>query len=113
VVIGDQPRMRAHPALRDLDLPPLGQLGHAGPMVTAGGLIFLSGNNPELYAIDAASGEILWKGDLGGVVGTANPMTYRARDGRQYVVIGVSTAGGQDGGLVAFALPDGRNVAGS
>ena len=113
VVIGDQPRMRAHPALRDLDLPPLGQLGHAGPMVTAGGLIFLSGNNPELYAIDAASGEILWKGDLGGVVGTANPMTYRARDGRQYVVIGVSTAGGQDGGLVAFALPDGWNVAGS
>ena len=104
VVVGDQPLMRAHPAL--LDLPPFGQLGNAGPMVTAGGLLFLSGNNPELYAIDTASGEIVWEGDLGGPQGTANPMTYRAGDGRQYIVIGVSAATGADGGLIAFALPE-------
>ena len=107
VVVGDQPRMRAHPALRDLDLPALGQLGNAGPVVTAGGLVFLSGNNPEMYAIDSASGEILWEGDLRGLQGTANPMTYRGGDGRQYVVIGVSTAAGADGGLTAFVLPEG------
>ena len=34
-------------------------------------------------------------------------MTYRGGDGRQYVVIGVSTAAGADGGLIAFALPEG------
>ena len=89
------------------DLPALGQLGNAGPMVTAGGLVFLSGNNPWMYAIDAASGEILWEGDLGGLQGTANPMTYRGDDGRQYVVTGVSTAAGAAGGLIAFALPAG------
>ena len=61
---------------------------------------------PTFYAFDRETGEILWTGDLGGLQGTANPMTYRS-GGRQYVVVGVSTGAGADGGLVAFALPDG------
>ncbi len=104
VVIGDQPRIRNHPLLAGVDLPPLGRLGNAGPLATAGGLIFLSGYNPQLFAIDSETGETLWEGDLLGSEGTANPMTYRTADGKQFVVIGV-TGPGSKRGLIAFALP--------
>jgi glucose dehydrogenase len=45
--------------------------------------------------------DLLTPGDLG-QVGYANPMTYRTREGRQYVVI--ATGRGQGTRLMAFAL---------
>ncbi|HEU5219630.1 MAG TPA: amidohydrolase family protein, partial [Gemmatimonadales bacterium] len=103
VTMGDWPRIRNHPLFKDLHLPPVGVVGSPGPMVTAGGLVFVTGGDAVLYAYDAATGRELWHGDLGRF-GYAVPMTYRTRDGRQFVVI--ATGGnGEDGVLKAFALP--------
>jgi glucose dehydrogenase len=71
-------------------------------MVTRGGLVFLGGSDPYLYAFDKTTGKEIWRGETPNPT-SANPMTYQARSGRQFVLIG--TGGGQDAALVAFALP--------
>ncbi|HXV85925.1 MAG TPA: amidohydrolase family protein [Gemmatimonadales bacterium] len=101
VTVGDTPWMREHPALKGLDLPPLGVSGSPGPMVTAGGLVFLTGGGAVLYAIDKTSGQTLWQADLG-AQGYAVPMTYQTGAGRQFVVI--ATGDGENAVLRAFAL---------
>ncbi len=87
-----------------------GSIALGGPIVTAGGLVITAGTlDPSIYAFDVATGAQLWKGTLP-TSARATPMTYRGRDGRQYVVV---SAGGHavDGGpalgdyVVAFALP--------
>ena len=103
VTLGDWPRVRNHPLFRGLDLPPVGVVGSPGPIVTAGGLLFVTGGGSALFALDAETGAILWSAELG-AFGYAVPMTYRTRDGRQFVLI---ATGGEDeeGVLQAFALP--------
>ncbi len=79
-----------------------------GPIVTAGGLIFISAALDDyLRAFDVTTGKELWRGRLP-AGGQATPMTY-ASGGRQFVVI---AAGGHGGAgttlgdyLVAFTLP--------
>lgn len=88
----------------DLGTPAIG-----GPIVTAGGLIFIGGTLDDyLRAFDVASGRELWKGRLP-AGGQATPMTYEY-EGRQYVVIaagGHGSAGTRIGdSLMAFALPE-------
>ncbi|MEQ9401352.1 MAG: pyrroloquinoline quinone-dependent dehydrogenase [Longimicrobiales bacterium] len=104
--VGDDARVRNHPLLAGVDLPErLGVTGAPGPIVTAGGVVFVAGGADVLTAFDAATGERLWEGELPGR-GYANPMTYATADGRQFVVI--ATGGGAQGGtLVAFALSGG------
>ena len=80
-----------------------------GPISTAGGLVFMAATiDGFIRAFDTDTGRELWKAELPGG-GKATPMTYRGRDGRQYVVV----AAGGDGetwkpsdAIVAFALPD-------
>lgn len=80
-----------------------------GPLVTAGGIVFIGATMDNLLrAFDADTGEELWAGDLPHG-GQATPMSY-AIGGRQYVVI---AAGGHPNlgipvgdTLVAFALPE-------
>jgi quinoprotein glucose dehydrogenase len=79
-----------------------------GPIVTAGGLVFIgAAMDNYLRAFDAASGKELWRGRLP-AGGQATPMTYVWK-GRQYVVIaagGHAKSGTKRGdSLVAFALP--------
>jgi quinoprotein glucose dehydrogenase len=90
----------------------LGAPGIGGPIVTAGGLIFIGATSDEKFrAFDIDTGEELWKADLP-TAAMATPMTYEV-DGRQFVVI---AAGGHHAYyrhkisdyLVAFALPDTR-----
>jgi quinoprotein glucose dehydrogenase len=81
----------------------LGVAGAPGAIVTRGGLVFLTGGGSVLYAIDKASGATLWEAELG-ARGYANPMTYRTRAGRQFVLI--ATGAGAGAKLVAFALPE-------
>jgi quinoprotein glucose dehydrogenase len=89
-------------------LPP-GSINLGGPIVTAGGLVFVAGTfDPFMRAFDAETGKELWKAQLP-ASGHSTPMTYRV-DGKQYVVI---AAGGHSkiteeslgDALVAFTLP--------
>ncbi len=85
-----------------LGLPSLG-----GPIVTAGGLVFIGGTMDDmLRAFDVAMGELLWQWQLP-AAGQTTPMTY-VREGRQYVVIqagGNATAQGRPGdAVVAFGV---------
>jgi glucose dehydrogenase len=59
--------------------------------------------------IDKSSGRTRWSAELG-ARGYANPMTYRTRAGRQFVLI--ATGAGAGAKRVAFALPAGRPAAG-
>ena len=97
--------LRMHPLLRDADLPDrLGTRAANGPMVTAGGLVFLGGGEAFLYAFDAKDGREITR--IATEFRTSgNPMTYRSRSGRQFIVI--ATGAGADASLVALALPQG------
>ncbi|MCY4496887.1 MAG: PQQ-binding-like beta-propeller repeat protein, partial [Rhodospirillaceae bacterium] len=96
--------MREHPLLRGVELPErLGTRGNSGPMVTKGGLVFLGGAAPYLHAFDKATDVEVWRGATPFRT-YANPMTYCARSGRQFIVI--STGAGSDAALVAFARPE-------
>jgi quinoprotein glucose dehydrogenase len=102
VPLGDTPSIRNHPLLKGLNLPPLGVAGSPGPIVTAGGLIFVTGGGATLYAIDVRDGSTAWSADLGQNA-YATPMTYRTAAGKQFVVVATGAANGAK--LVAFALP--------
>lgn len=80
-----------------------------GPMMTAGGVAFLSGTlDYYLRAYDVASGKELWRSRLP-AGGQATPMSYRGSDGRQYVVVaagGHGSLGTRTGDhVIAYALP--------
>jgi len=75
-----------------------GSFGQGGPIVTAGGLVFIAGTIDKGFrAFDSRTGMKLWEVKLD-TEGHTNPMTYMGRDGKQYVVI-VSS------GVNAYALP--------
>jgi len=68
----------------------------AGVLTTASGLLFSGGREGYFFALDARTGELLWKANLGGRV-ISGPMTFSV-GGRQFVAV---TAGN---GLFAFGL---------
>ncbi|MEM7012948.1 MAG: PQQ-binding-like beta-propeller repeat protein, partial [Verrucomicrobiota bacterium] len=88
-------------------IPPTGTENYGGPLVTAGGVIFIGATADETFRVfDKDTGDIIWQTKLP-FGGNATPSTYMV-DGRQYVVI--SAGGGKSGrprggSLVAFALP--------
>jgi quinoprotein glucose dehydrogenase len=88
--------------LSDLNLPPLGVAGAPGPIVTAGGLVFVTGGGATLYAIDSENGTTRWSADLGQNAYSV-PMTYKTKAGKQFVVVATGAASGAK--LVAFSLP--------
>ena len=98
---GDWPELRANPALKGVNLPAvLGVGGPQGGLVTKGGLFFVSGEDRSLHAIDKSNGKDLWQGALPGR-SYGDPMTYRTRSGKQFVVI--ATGQGPNAALVAFS----------
>jgi quinoprotein glucose dehydrogenase len=97
IPLGDAPYVRLN-----LGMPSLG-----GPIVTAGGLVFIAASmDDRMRAFDTDTGKRLWEVKLP-AGGQATPMTY-AVNGRQFVVI---AAGGYKGDstrgdyVVAYALP--------
>jgi glucose dehydrogenase len=68
----------------------------SGILTTATDLLFVGGREGYFQALDARSGALLWKVNLGGDV-IAGPITFQV-DGKQYITI---TAGNS---LFAFAL---------
>ncbi|MDH6167426.1 quinoprotein glucose dehydrogenase [Variovorax boronicumulans] len=80
-----------------------------GPVMTAGGVAFLSGTLDQyVRGYDVGNGKELWRSRLP-AGGQATPMTYRGRDGRQYVLVaagGHGSLGTRTGDhVIAYALP--------
>ena len=123
VANGDGPR--DHPAIKHLNLPPLGNPGRAAPVLTKT-LLFIGEGSPIMAslgprlpagmppsiaagyggngfkALDKTTGETLWRIELpAGTTGA--PMTYMYR-GKQYIVVAVGDAG-HPPEWVALGLP--------
>ena len=62
----------------------------SGVLSTASDLVFAGGREGYFFALDARTGEQLWRGSVGGQV-SAGPMSY-AVGGRQYVAIAAGSA---------------------
>jgi len=105
-----------YPELAEKGVKDTGSENYGGPIVTAGGIVFIGATNfdRKFRAFDKMTGKLLWETTLP-FAGNATPATYEI-DGRQYVVIaaGGGKAGqfeptvrhGESGGMyVAFALP--------
>ncbi len=94
------------PELTALGIPITGRENYGGPVVTAGGLIFIAATEDEmLRAFDKNTGEILWQTKLP-ASGHATPAIYEI-DGKQFVVIACGGGKGSKSGdsYLAFALP--------
>ncbi len=98
-----------YPELAKLGIKNTGSESYGGPIVTAGGVLFIGATiyDHKFRAFDSRTGALLWEAQLP-FSGCATPSTYMI-DGRQYVVIAASGARdpkGQAGGAyVAFTLP--------
>ncbi|HTZ60587.1 MAG TPA: PQQ-binding-like beta-propeller repeat protein [Acidobacteriaceae bacterium] len=97
-----------YPELAAQGLTDTGSENYGGPVVTAGGLLFIGATSYDkvFRALDKTTGKVLWQTTLP-AAGNATPCTYEV-NGRQYVVI--AAGGGKSpapsgGSLVAFALP--------
>ena len=78
------------------ELPPekqkTGRMNLGGPIVTAGGLVFIGASNDRRFrAFDSKTGKELWVARLD-YSAISVPMTYRGRNGRQYVAV-IATGG--------------------
>jgi quinoprotein glucose dehydrogenase len=97
-----------YPELAAVGLKNTGTENYGGPLVTAGGLLFIGATNfdKKFRAFDKKTGSLLWETTLP-FAGNATPITYEV-NGRQFVVI--AAGGGKDlksksGGVyVAFAV---------
>ena len=83
-----------------------------GPIVTAGGVAFLSGTlDYYVRAYDVANGNQIWESRLP-AGGQATPMTYLGSDGRQFVLVvagGHGSLGTKQGdAVIAYALSGAR-----
>jgi quinoprotein glucose dehydrogenase len=104
-----------YPELVAQGLTGTGSENYGGPVVTAGGLVFIAATNHDrkIRAFDKATGALLWEATMPSS-GNATPATYEV-NGRQFVVVaaggGKSRNGGPGGIYVAYALPNsgGRN----
>jgi len=96
-----------YPALTKKGIPPTGTENSGGPLVTAGGLVFIAGTEDEkLRAFDSQTGKVVWEYQLP-YGAFATPITYSV-DGRQYIAIaagGVRNNHKPGGYYFAFALP--------
>jgi quinoprotein glucose dehydrogenase len=86
--------------------PEWGSPNLGGPIITAGGLIFIAAAlDRSLHAYDIESGRELWRGALP-ASGKATPMSYQLASGEQFVAIAVGGGGAWERGdqVVAFRL---------
>jgi quinoprotein glucose dehydrogenase len=99
-----------YPELAATGQPDTGSENYGGPIVTAGGLLFIAATNfdHKIRAFDKTTGKLLWEATLP-FAGNATPVTYQV-NGRQYLVIAaggssLNPRGATGGVYVAFALP--------
>jgi quinoprotein glucose dehydrogenase len=106
VPLGDNPTVRNHPLLKGVALPErLGSSGNlGGAMVTRSGLIFIGGGDGYFYAFETRTGKEVWRAKIP-YNNTANPMTYRTKSGKQFIVM--ATGASDQNALLAFSV-DGK-----
>jgi quinoprotein glucose dehydrogenase len=96
-----------YPELKTKGIPATGTENYGGPVVTAGGLLFIAASRDGKFrAFNKRTGVLLWETDLP-APGFATPAVYSVR-GKQYVVI--ACGGGKlktksSDAYIAFALP--------
>ncbi len=100
----------AYPELAAKGIKDTGTENYGGPVVTAGGLVFIAATNfdRKFRAFDKLTGKLLWETILP-MAGNATPATYEV-DGRQFIVVHATGGKGKrddpSGGIyIAFALP--------
>jgi len=96
-----------YPELAAKGLKQTGSENYGGPIVTAGGLVFIGATSYDrkFHAFDKQTGKLLWETTLP-AAGNATPATYEV-NGRQFVVIAAGGGKSKDpsgGAIVAFAL---------
>ena len=100
-----------YPELAAQGLKDTGSENYGGPIVTAGGLVFIGATNfdKKFRAFDKDTGKLLWETVMVNS-GNATPITYEV-NGKQFVVIAAfggyagDRAAAKGGAFVAFALP--------
>lgn len=71
----------------------------AGPIVTAGGVVFIASTDDNRFrALDAKTGAELWVATLARR-GNADPISYQGRNGKQFVAVAATDT------LMVYALP--------
>ncbi len=97
-----------YPELKEKGIPPTGTENYGGPVVTAGGLLFIAASRDGMIrAYNKTTGKLLWEYELPSP-GFATPSVYEI-NGKQFLVI--ACGGGKlrtksGDAYVAFALPD-------
>ena len=97
-----------YPELKAKGIPPTGTENYGGPVVTAGGLLFIAASKDGMIrAYNKYNGKLLWEYQLP-APGFATPSVYEV-NGKQFLVIAcgggkLKTKSGDS--YVAFALPD-------
>jgi quinoprotein glucose dehydrogenase len=97
-----------YPELAARGMTNTGSENYGGPVVTAGGLVFIGATDfdRKFHAFDKSTGKLLWETTLP-FAGNATPAVYEA-GGREFVVIAAGGGKSKDpsgGQIVAFALP--------
>jgi len=101
IILGEYRELKAK------GVPPTGTENYGGPVVTAGGLVFIAATRDNKFrAFDKRTGKLLWEYNLP-ASGFATPAVYELK-GKQYVVIAcgggkLNTKSGD--AYIAFALP--------
>ncbi len=87
---------------------------NGGTLTTGGNLVFYGNLHGDFHAIDAKTGKVLWKKNLGSGIG-AGPVTYSV-DGKQYVAVVVGRTAsipaflGDIGKKMTAAAPEGGSL---
>jgi quinoprotein glucose dehydrogenase len=102
-----QTTLGEYPELKARGVAPTGTENYGGPVVTAGGLVFIAASRDNKFrAFNKATGKVIWEYQLP-ASGFATPAVYEL-NGKQYIVI--ACGGGKlrtkpGDAYVAFALP--------
>jgi len=106
LVRNDRPEEQGYGFVRAFDMKTgdkkwefkMGDVTYAGVLTTASDLVFSGGREGYFYALNARTGELLWRTALGGQV-NSGPMSYMV-DGKQYIAVAAGSS------LFAFRLKE-------
>ncbi|HKE25264.1 MAG TPA: PQQ-dependent dehydrogenase, methanol/ethanol family [Bryobacteraceae bacterium] len=106
LVLNDWPEEQGYGFVRAFDMKTgdkkwefkMGDVTYAGVLTTASDLVFSGGREGYFYALNARTGELLWRTALGGQV-NSGPMSYMV-DGKQYIAVAAGSS------LFAFRLKE-------